>query len=312
MRRLAGTELDVFPLCLGSNIFTWTADEESSLAVLDAYADAGGNFVDTADSYNAWVDGHVGGEAEDLIGRWHTRRGNRDELVLATKVGWKPDRPGLSAENVRRAADESLQRLRTDRIDLFYAHYDDESVPLAETLGALSELVDAGKARYIAASNYGGARLAEALATSEVGGLSRYVALQPEYNLVTRGYEDEARAVCERYGLSCIPYFALAQGFLTGKYRSATDGESARAEGARAYLDAGGREVLAALDEVGPRYGVGHAPLALAWLLAQPTVAAVVSSARSTAQLHELLTFVDLQVDADDLERLGCRTAAAM
>jgi aryl-alcohol dehydrogenase-like predicted oxidoreductase len=239
-----------------------------------------------------------------VIGRWHTRRGNRDELVIATKVGMKHDRLGVTAENIKRSAEESLQRLRTDRIDLYYAHTDDENVPFAETLGALSELVDEGKVRYIGASNYGAARLAEALDVSAAEGLARYVALQPEYNLVTRDYELETRAVCERYGVSCIPYFGLAQGFLTGKYRTETDGDSPRAESARAYLDKGGREVLAALDEVAPRYGVGIGVIALAWVAAQPTVASVIASARSPEQLAEVIGFAQLELDPADLDLL--------
>jgi aryl-alcohol dehydrogenase (NADP+) len=311
MKRIDGTDLTVFPLCLGSNIFTWTTGEEAAVAVLDAYADAGGNFIDTADVYTEWVEGHAGGEAEDLIGRWHTRRGNRDDLVIATKVGMKHDRLGVSATNVGLSVDESLRRLRTDRIDLYYAHVDDENVPLAETLGALTELVAAGKVRYVAASNYGATRLAEALEVSAAEGLSRYVALQPEYNLVTRDFELASRTVCERYGLSCIPYFGLAQGFLTGKYRSETDGDSPRAESARAYLEKGGREVLSVLDQLTPKYGVGTGPIALAWLAAQPTVAAVISSARSTEQLEETLQFVDLDLDPADLALLDRSGGAA-
>jgi aryl-alcohol dehydrogenase-like predicted oxidoreductase len=311
MNRIEGTDLDVFPLCLGGNVFTWTADADASLAVLDAYADAGGNFLDTADVYTCWVDGHSGGESEELIGRWHTRRGNRDDLVIATKVGMKPDRLGVSAETIRLAADESLRRLQTDWIDLYYAHVDDPTVPFEETLGALSDLVDAGKVRYIAASNYSGERLATAMDVSDASGLSRYVALQCEYNLVTRGFEQDARPVCESRHVSCLPYFGLAQGFLTGKYRSQTDGDSPRAENARAYLDERGRNVLAALDELAATHGVTPGPVALAWLHAQPTVAAVVSSARSRDQLAELLAFTELTLEPSEVDLLDKSGAEA-
>ncbi|MGX6449624.1 aldo/keto reductase, partial [Patulibacter sp. S7RM1-6] len=253
MARLGSTDLDVFPLNLGGNVFGWTADEETSFAVLDAYVDGGGNFVDTADGYSHWVAGHSGGESEAIIGRWLRRRGRRDDVVIATKVSTKPDRKGLARENVLAAADESLERLGTDHIDLYYAHYDDADTPLEETLGAFDELVRAGKVRYVAASNYSAERLTEALTVQEREGLAPWVALQPHYNLVERtGYEDGGlRDVAERAGLAVLPYYALASGFLTGKYRDAdAAGDSPRAPGATAYLDDRGRRVLAALDEV--------------------------------------------------------------
>ncbi len=312
--RLGSTDLHVFPLCLGGNVFGWTADEAQSFAVLDAYAAAGGNFVDTADAYSAWVEGNVGGESEAIIGKWMASRGNRDRVIVATKVGRKPDRKGLSAATIRAAADESLQRLQTDYIDLYYAHGDDDpSMPLEETMGAFDELVRAGKVRYVAASNYGAARLEEALDVSERDGLAAYVAFQPHYNLVERAkYEGELSELCARAGLPCLPYFALALGFLTGKYRPGRDGvDSPRAQGARAYLEAGGERVLAALDEVAAAHGTTQAAVALAWLRAQPTVATPIASARSADQLAELLPMVELELTAGELDALSMASEPA-
>lgn len=308
MRRLGATDLEVFPLCLGGNVFGWTADERASFAVLDAYAAAGGNFIDTADAYSAWVEGHRGGESETIIGRWLAKRGNRDRMIIATKVGRKPDRKGLSAATIHAAVEESLERLGTDYIDLYYAHGDDDpAFPLDETLEAFDELVRAGKVRYIAASNYGPARLAEALDLSERTGRAAYVALQPHYNLVERAvYEGELRDLCEQRGLACVPYFALAKGFLTGKYRPGGGAvESPRAEAARAYLGSGGARVLEALDEVAAARGVPVAAVALAWLAAQPTVVAPIASARTSEQLAELLPMTELALSASELEALS-------
>ena len=311
MRRLPQTILDVHPLCLGGNVFGWTADEQASFAVLDAYAGAGGNFVDTADAYSAWVEGNKGGESEAIIGRWMAARGNRAEVIVATKVGRKPDRKGLSAANIHVAAEESLQRLQTDYIDLYYAHGDDDpTFPLEETLGAFDELVREGKVRYIAASNYSAPRLAEALEVSARQGLAAYVALQPHYNLVKReDYEGELRDVCAKNSLGCIPYFALAMGFLTGKYRPGGEAvDSPRAGGATPYLESGGAQVLEALDEVAAAHGVSVAAVALAWLAAQPTVVAPIASARNTEQLADLLQMSELELSDDEL---GALTAAS-
>ena len=305
MPTLGSTGLEVHPLCLGGNVFGWTADEEASYAVLDAYVAAGGTFVDTADVYSAWVDGNSGGESEAVLGRWMAARGNRDDLVLATKVGMKRDVSGLGADTIARAADASLQRLQTDRIDLYYAHADDEGTPLEETLGAFDALVQAGKVRHIAASNYTAARLAEALAVSDREGLARYVALQPEYNLVSRGYEGELQDLCAREGIACVPYSALASGFLTGKYRP--EGEqvdSPRASGAAKHLDEGGLAVLAVLDELASAHEVPVAAVALAWLAAQPTVVAPIASGRTPEQLAQLLPMADLQLSDEELGRL--------
>ena len=221
MRTIANTDLSVFPLCLGSNIFGWTADERESFAVLDAYAAAGGNFVDTADSYSAWIEGNKGGETETIIGRWMSSRGNRDAIVVATKVGKTPGLEGLAPATIRRAAEESLARLETDRIDLYYAHMDDEDTPLEDSLAAFGELIAEGKVRHIAASNYTAPRLAAALEAARGSDLPAYVALQPAYNLLDRDGVRGRRSqqLCEREGLGCIPYFGVAKGFLTGKYR---------------------------------------------------------------------------------------------
>jgi aryl-alcohol dehydrogenase-like predicted oxidoreductase len=304
--RLGRTDLDVHPLCLGGNVFGWTADEETSFAVLDGYAAAGGNFVDTADAYSAWAPGHQGGESETVIGRWLAARGNRDQMVVATKVGRLEGLKDLHADTIRRAAEDSLRRLQTDRIDLYYAHGDDNpEIPLEETLGAFDELVRAGKVRYIAASNYGVPRLNEALEVSRRDGLAEYVALQPHYNLVERDYEDGLAALCADEGLACVPYFSLAMGFLTGKYRpGGPEVDSPRAGGASKYLDERGVAVLEALDDVAAAHGTSPAAVALAWLREQPTVTAPIASARTPEQLAELLPMADLKLSRDELDRL--------
>jgi aryl-alcohol dehydrogenase-like predicted oxidoreductase len=310
MRNIPATDLAVHPLCLGANVFGWTADERESFAVLDAYKAAGGNFVDTADGYSQWVAGNRGGESEEIIGRWMAKRGNRDGIVLATKVGSKHDRKGLAAANVRAATEESLRRLQTDRIDLLYTHRDDEVTPPEETLGALDELVREGKVRHIAASNVSPARLEAAMEASAREGLARYVALQPHYNLVERGYEDGLAEVCRRHDLGCLPYFALAKGFLTGKYRPGGDAvESRRAQGAAVYLDERGERVLAALDVAAAAHDVPVAAVSLAWLAAQPTVVAPIASARTPEQLAELMALVDLRLNDDELRALDAAGA---
>jgi aryl-alcohol dehydrogenase (NADP+) len=304
--RIPSTNLDVFPLCLGGNVFDWTADERQSFDVLDAYAAAGGNFVDTADVYSAWVPGHVGGESETIIGRWMAARGTRNRMIVATKVGMKPGLKGLSPVTIRTAAEDSLRRLATDRIDVYYAHMDDPDTPLAETLRAFDGLVKAGKVRYIAASNYTAPRLAEALAVSRREGFARYIALQPHYNLVNRReYEGELRDVCVREELACFPYYALAKGFLTGKYRPGTEVNSPRAAAARVYLDERGLRLLAVLDDIAGAHHATVAAVALAWLVAQPTVAAAIASARAVEQLAALLPVVDITLSPGELMRLG-------
>jgi aryl-alcohol dehydrogenase-like predicted oxidoreductase len=311
MAKISTTDLDVFPLALGGNVFGWTAGEQESFTVLDAYAAAGGNFIDTADMYSEWVPGNSGGESETIIGRWMKARGNRDRIIIATKVGKLSRLSGLSAKTIKVAVEQSLERLQTDRIDLYYAHADDPQTPLEETLGAFDALVRNGKVRYIAASNYSASRLAEALEVSTRHGFARYVALQPHYNLMEREeYEGALADVVRREGLSAIPYFALAKGFLTGKYRpGGPEVKSARAEGARAYLDERGLRVLAALDEIAGAHHTTVAAVALAWLLAQPTVVAPIASARNTAQLAEILPFVELRLTQEELDTLATASA---
>jgi aryl-alcohol dehydrogenase-like predicted oxidoreductase len=299
--------VDVFRLCLGGNVFGWTIDERRSFEVLDAYARAGGDFIDTADSYGRRGRGGAG-ESERIIGRWMAARGNREQLVIATKVGSSPTLPGLSEATIRKGAEASLERLGTDRIDLYYAHKDDPGTPLEETLGAFGALIDDGIIRHAAASNYSAERLGEALRIGERDGTASYVALQAHYNLMERDeYEGELAPLCERHGLACLPYFALARGFLSGKYRP--DGpkvDSPRATGVHdSYFTDRGFAVLAALDQIAAAHDTAVAAVALAWLAAQPTVAAPVASATSTEQLAELLASVELELSLAELARLS-------
>lgn len=306
LRRLADTDLHVFPLCLGGNVFGWTADERHSFAVLDAYAAAGGNFIDTADVYSAWVPGHAGGESESIIGRWMASRGARHRTIVATKVGMAPGLKGLSAATIRTAAEASLKRLGVDRLDVYFAHEDDAETPLEETLGAFDRLVKDGKVRHVAASNYSAARLAEALTVSQRNGLVRYGVLQPHYNLAHRQeYEGALRDLCAREQIACVPYFALARGFLSAKYRPGSHVDSPRAEGARAYLNEHGLRLLAALDAIATARHTTVAAVALAWLRDQPTVTAPIASARTVAQLAELLPMATLTLTDDERTRLA-------
>ncbi|ONK13337.1 aldo/keto reductase [Streptomyces sp. MP131-18] len=311
LTRHAIGSLQVAPLCLGGNVFGWTADETDSFAVLDAYTAAGGNFVDTADSYSAWVEGHRGGESETVIGRWLASRRNRDSVIIATKVGRHPDAMGLSAPTILRAADESLRRLGTDHIDLYYTHFDDETVPVDEILTALDELVRAGKVREIGVSNITPARLRASLEFSVRENTARYVAIQPHYNLVSRDtYEGERAALAAEYGLAALPYYALAAGFLTGKYRPGAAPTGPRAAGAARHLETErGRRVLAALDEIAANRSAAHATVALAWLAARPTVAAPIASARSADQLPPLLATADLTLTNAELALLTTASA---
>jgi aryl-alcohol dehydrogenase-like predicted oxidoreductase len=306
LRKLGSSDLEVFPLSLGGNVFGWTADEAQSFAVLDAYAAAGGNFLDTADSYSAWIEGNKGGESETIIGKWLKARGNRSDVVVATKVSQHPEYPGLSGANIKAAADASLRRLGTDCIDLYYTHFDKPEVPVEEIIGALDELVKAGKVRHIAASNISPERLRESLEFSDREGLARYVALQPHYNLVSRDtYEGALRDIASRSGLAAVPYFALASGFLTGKYRPGATVDSARAQGAAKHLETKrGLRVLAALDEVAQAHDAEVATVALAWLSARPTVAAPIASARTVDQLPALLAVADLILTDAEVARL--------
>jgi aryl-alcohol dehydrogenase-like predicted oxidoreductase len=308
MRNLPGTDLHISEICLGGNVFGWTADREASFAVLDAFLEGGGNFIDTADSYSAFVPGNSGGESETILGEWFAARpGVRDRVVLATKVGKLAGFEGLSPANVRAAAEASLARLGTDRIDLYYAHSDDPDTPIEDSLGAFGGLIEEGKVRHIAASNFSAARLEQALSLATSDGLPRYVALQPQYSLVERdAYEGELRDLCAREGLSCIPYWGLARGFLTGKYRPGAPAvDSPRAGGAAAYLESErGIAVLEALDEVAAAHGAELATVALAWLLAEPTVLAPIASARNTEQLAPLLAVPGLELSDAEVERL--------
>jgi aryl-alcohol dehydrogenase-like predicted oxidoreductase len=305
------TDLDVFPLSLGGNVFGWTANEEQSFAVLDAYAAAGGNFIDTADMYSCWAPGNSGGESESIIGRWMKKRGNRSKMVIATKVGNLPSLLGLSTKTIQRAVEGSLERLQTDHIDLYYAHVDDRATPLIESLAAFDGLVRSGKVRYIAASNYNAPRLAEALRACRREGFAQYVALQQHYNLMERQkYEGELEETVAAEGLGSLPYYSLASGFLTGKYRTGSKVDSKRAEGAGAYLNDKGRKVLGALDEIAGTRKEAVATIALAWLAAQPTVVAPIASARTPEQLPPLLRAADVHLTKEEVLKLSAASAA--
>jgi aryl-alcohol dehydrogenase-like predicted oxidoreductase len=307
---LPGTDLDVHRLCLGGDVFGWTADEEQSFAVLDRYAEAGGNFIDTADMYSCWVPGNSGGESEAIVGRWMAERGNRDEMVIATKVGKLEGLRGLgglAADTIARAAEDSLRRLGTDRIDLLYPHEDDPETPLEETLGAFDRLVRDGKVRHMGASNFTAERLSAALAVSDREGLIRYAALQPEYSLMERGYEHGLQDLCREQGLGCVPYSALAGGFLTGKYRPGEPApHSPRGPKGASYLDdPRAPEVLGALHDIASAHETTVPAVALAWLAAQDTVASPISSARTLDQLEALLPMAELELSEQELERLS-------
>jgi len=305
MTKLGSTDLDVFPLCLGGNVFGWTADEQASFAVLDAYAAAGGNFIDTADVYSAFAPGNSGGESETIIGKWLAARGNRSNIVVATKGGQLEPHKSLSVKSIKGAAEDSLRRLGVEVIDLYYAHRDDNVTPVEETVTAFDALVREGKVRYVAASNLSRQRLADSLAFAEKEGLAGYVALQPHYNLVERaGFESEYVELLADKGLATVPYFALAMGFLTGKYRPGTEVDSPRAGGAKKYLDERGLRVLAALDEISAAHEATVAAVSLAWLAAQPTVVAPIASARNTEQLAGLIGMADLKLTEDEVAAL--------
>ncbi|MEM9068300.1 MAG: aldo/keto reductase [Myxococcota bacterium] len=299
------TDLRVFPLCLGGNVFGWTATEEDAFAVLDRYADAGGNFIDTADMYCSWGEGNVGGESEALIGRWMKSRGNRDRMIIATKVAKLETRPGLSPANIAAASEDSLRRLQTDRIDLYYAHHDDCEVPLADSLGAFHALVRAGKVRYLAASNYAADRLRKARDLATEQNLAPYVAVQPEYSLLARaGFEASLEAVCREENLAVFPYWALASGYLTGKYRSGPV-DSPRADGVFRYADKPQAErVLDVLAAIAKERSLPMASVALAWCVHHPQIPSVIASARNVTQLEGLLPMATLTLRADEKVRL--------
>ncbi|MCZ4067763.1 aldo/keto reductase [Microbacterium sp. H37-C3] len=306
MSTIGNSDLSVFPLALGGNVFGWTADRDASFAILDAFVEGGGNFVDTADSYSAWAPGHSGGESETIIGEWLAAR-SRPEVVVATKVSQHPDFRGLSASNVRAAAEASLERLGVDAIDLYYAHFDDEETPLEETVGAFGRLVADGLVRHIAVSNYTAERIEEWLRIADETGVARPVAIQPHYNLVHRNeVEDTIVPIAERENLSLVPYFALAKGFLTGKYRStdASGHDSPRAEGAAVYATPQGLQIIDTLERIGAAHDVSIASAALAWLRSQPTVVAPIASASRLEQVQGLLDGGRVELTADEIAEL--------
>lgn len=308
-RKLGDSGLEIAPLVLGGNVFGWTADEATSFALIDRFVGAGLNCIDTADSYSRWAPGNKGGESEAIIGRWLKQRGGRDRVVIATKVGSEMPGAGkgLSAAYIVGEVEASLARLQTDCIDLYQSHIDDATTPLEETLGAYQRLMRDGKVRAIGASNYTAARLGEALKASADKGLPRYQSLQPHYNLYDRAeFEGDLQALCVREGIGVIPYYALASGFLTGKYRSPADfAKSPRGGGMRRFLDARGRRILQALDAVAARLGATPAQVSLAWLMAQPGITAPIASATTLAQLDELIAATRLELDAEAIGALA-------
>lgn len=305
-RTLGRTGIEIAPLVFGGNVFGWAADRQRSFDLLDRFAERGFNAIDTADLYSNWGPGLSGGESESVIGEWLARRGRRDEVVVMTKVGMWDRRPGLSAANIEAALDDSLRRLRTDHVDVYFAHIDDESVPFEETLGAFSRLIEAGKVRAIGASNHSAERLRAALDAATAAGLPRYEIVQPAYNLYDRtDFEQSLLPVIRSEGLGAVSYFSLASGFLTGKYRSKADvaGRS-RARMLQGYFDARGERILAALREVAQELGAPQAQVALAWLMARPGLTAPIASATSIAQLDEIMGAADLDVPAEARARL--------
>lgn len=305
-RKIGRSELQVAPLMFGGNVFGWTADEATSFYILDAFVDAGLDFIDTADVYSAWVPGNQGGESESIIGKWFRRSGKRDRIVLATKVSKHPQRLGLSAANIQTAVEDSLRRLQTDYIDIYFSHDDDTATPLAETLGAYQKLIEAGKVRVIGASNYSGARIEEALAVSRQHELPEYQLLQPEYNLYDRAaYERDIEPVALANQLGVVVYWSLASGFLSGKYRSSAD-LVGKARGSRVekYLNERGLRILGALDRVADQHGSTPATVALAWLIARPSVTAPIASATSVEQLKSLAAAVHLMLTGADIREL--------
>jgi aryl-alcohol dehydrogenase-like predicted oxidoreductase len=307
-RPLGRSGLSTAPLVLGGNVFGWTADEATSFAILDRFVELGFNVIDTANTYSTWVPGHVGGESEAIIGKWLARPGNRDRVLIATKVGMKKDgEEGLSSAQVEKHVEASLKRLQTDRIDLYQTHKDDPKTPVEETLEALGRLVKAGKVRAIGASQYGAARLRESMEASRRLGIPRYETLQPELNLFDRaGFERELQPVAKEYGLAVIPFFGLAKGFLSGKYRKPADIEGRpRAAGLAKYFEGDrGMKILAALDAVSSRLGATPAQVSIAWIMAQPTVAAPIVSVTSVKQLDDIAGAARLNLDAEALSAL--------
>jgi aryl-alcohol dehydrogenase-like predicted oxidoreductase len=303
------TDLKVSPLCLGGNVFGWSADEASSKTILSDFVTRGGNFVDTADVYSGWKTGNSGGESETIIGNWLKESGNRNQMIIATKVAKYSRRPGLSASNIKAAVEDSLSRLQTDYIDIYYAHEDDQKTPLEETLRAFNELVESGKVRYIAASQYTGARLTEALATSKANGFASYIALQNEYNIMARDlFESDSAPVLEANGISAIPFFGLARGFLSGKYRPGVTVDSIRAAGVKDFQNDRGWRVLSVLDQIAKEHKAPVAAISLAWLRVQKTVSVPIASARTLEQLREIMEFVSLS--PEEIDRISSASTA--
>jgi aryl-alcohol dehydrogenase-like predicted oxidoreductase len=307
-KRLGSTDLHLSPLVLGGNVFGWTADRATSFAVLDAFVDGGGTMIDTADVYSAWVGGHRGGESETVIGEWLKASGRRDQVLIATKVGMLPGEGGdkLAPARIVAACEASLRRLGTDRIDVYYAHQDDDAVPQEEMLAAFGSLIAAGKVRVLGVSNFTGRRLKSAIDASRGTDLPRVHVLQPEYNLVSRHkFEGELQDYCVQENVAVLPYYGLASGFLTGKYRTPADlGQSVRGGGMADLLEGRGAAVLAAMDAIAAETGATLPQIALAWLNAQPGVAAPIASATSVDQLADLLPAMTLELDKDQLDRL--------
>jgi aryl-alcohol dehydrogenase-like predicted oxidoreductase len=309
-RKLGRSDLEVSPLCLGTMQFGWTADEASSFAVMDAFVEAGGNFLDTADVYSSWAPGNPGGVSETIIGRWMQAHGNRDRLIIATKVRgqmWEgPDGEGLGRDHILRACEDSLRRLQTDVIDLYQCHHPDFQTPIEETLSAFDQLVRDGKVRYIGASNFGAELMEEALAVSDAKGLPRFVSLQPRYNLVHRAeFETALAALCLREGIGVIPYSPLQGGFLTGKYRPGEPlPKSARAFGAKRYMTEAGWRVIEMLDSIALAHRTTLAAVAVAWLLAKPAVTSPIVGANTVQQLTEVLPAADLRLTSDEIAAL--------
>ena len=311
-RKLGRSGLSIAPIVFGGNVFGWTADEATSFALLDAFVASGFNCIDTADAYSRWVPGHVGGESETIIGNWLKRRGKRDDVIVATKVGADMgEGRNLTRDYIMRSVEGSLKRLQTDHIDLYQEHWDDEKTPVAETMEAFATLIRDGKVRAVGASNLSPARLRESLAASAQHGWPRYETLQPHYNLVERGeYERDFEPICKEHGLGVIPYWSLAAGFLTGKYRSEADlGKSPRGGGVKKYLDARGHRMLAALDTVAAGAGATPAQVALAWLIARPSITAPIASATSVAQWHDIARAAELKLGDDAIRKLDAASA---
>ena len=303
MIKLANTDLTIYPLCLGGNVFGYSADKENSEAVLTFYADNGGNFIDTADMYSQWAPGHIGGESETIIGDWMKKRGNRDQMIIATKVGKLDTKPGLSPSNIISACEDSLKRLGSDYIDIYYSHQDDLDTPIEQSLGAYDSLIKAGKVRYIAASNFTPERLQESLDISKELNLSSYIASQDQYNLMERTYENSLMPTLKSNGLSQIPFYGLARGFLTGKYRKGKTVESIRANGVNtSYANDRGWAMIDKLDQIAKEKNISVAAVALAWLRAQETVSAPIASATKLEQIKEIMPIVELS--SDELQTL--------